>query len=829
MAGGASGGLYSQSITNYRGGVSQQPSILRYPDQLEEQINAFPSLVEGLQKRPPTIHVKRLGNKIDYDSVNYHVINRDDTEQYILEMSNGNLRVWDMQGNEKTVKFPNGKSYLSVTNARKDFRAITIADYTFILNKTVTTRMKSDRTPRTNENTVLFDVRSAQYGKIYAIYINDNFESGVRFPDGGASEHAKWTTTVMAADVLYDGLNGTNMWAHYVGNTYDSLFFAGEPGWLLSAYDGGITDSYYVTRIGDSVIAVQRKDKQPFEFYIKDGFGGQNFYTCGGSVRSTTKLPNDAPDGYVVKVQGDTEATEDDYYVKWNAQEKLWQECVAEDLVYKIDETTMPWALIREADGTFTFKPHTWTDRKVGDDDSNPEPSFIGYTLNDIFFYRNRLGFLSDENIILSQSDDYFNFWYSSAATINDTDPIDVGVSSNKVSILTDATPFYRELMLFSREGQFVLSSDGVLTPKSVKVDQMTSFNYSPNTRPLPIGQSIFFINDRINFCSLMRYYTVQDVADLKNAEDVSAHVPSYIPKGIYRISGNTTENTILMLSDAMPNYVWVYKFAEQDGRLTQSSWGKWSFRYDGSQVCLAEFVNADMYFLINTDGGLFLEKTTLTGNVVDFPEETVRLFIDRKIKYTVPSSAKFDDYNNTTEINFKNIYGAVPKLGAATYCLVSPEGAYIPINIWDSSTGIFKVSGDVRGKTYFVGRQYEFMMELSEVALKINDGTNVTTDNEGKLQLRNYYFNYDDSGVFDVVVENKGKHQKYTYTNTARFLGTLDTVLGANETHTGKFKVPIHDSNTEVTIKVISNNPLPLSILSGNWEGFYIRKSLRV
>lgn len=87
-----SGGLYSQTVTNYRGGVSQQPDILRYPDQLKEQINAFPSLVDGLQKRPPTIHVKRLGNKIDYDSVNYHIINRDDKEQYILEMSNGNIR-----------------------------------------------------------------------------------------------------------------------------------------------------------------------------------------------------------------------------------------------------------------------------------------------------------------------------------------------------------------------------------------------------------------------------------------------------------------------------------------------------------------------------------------------------------------------------------------------------------------------------------------------------------------------------------------------------------------------------------------------------------------
>nr|DAL93610.1 MAG TPA: stabilization protein [Caudoviricetes sp.] len=32
----------------------------------------------------------------------------------------------------------------------------------------------------------------------------------------------------------------------------------------------------------------------------------------------------------------------------------------------------------------------------MGDDDSNPYPSFVGSNINDIFFYRNRLGFISE-------------------------------------------------------------------------------------------------------------------------------------------------------------------------------------------------------------------------------------------------------------------------------------------------------------------------------------------------------------------------------------------------------------------------------------------------
>ena len=73
----------------------------------------------------------------------------------------------------------------------------------------------------------------------------------------------------------------------------------------------------------------------------------------------------------------------------------------------------MPHALVREADGSFTFKKLEWTERKVGDEDSNSLPSFVDYAISDIFFYRNRLGLLSGENVILSESDEYFNFWMS--------------------------------------------------------------------------------------------------------------------------------------------------------------------------------------------------------------------------------------------------------------------------------------------------------------------------------------------------------------------------------------------------------------------------------
>lgn len=833
--------LISQSISSFKGGVSQQPDIIRFPDQVEELINGFPSEVEGLQKRPPTIHIARLGDSMGNNKVRYHVINRDEKEQYILEMRSGSLRVWDLEGNAKTVNIKEDSSYLTVTDPVKEFRAVTVADYTFILNNTIKTAMTDDLSPDTNDGKVLFDVRGTAYGKTYEIWLNDEFCAGVRLPSGNSAWHARYANTQKVAECLYYALIGTKptegYWEGVAWKTgFSQLASAGDEDVcsIATSDDGwnnvGITDTFEAAQINNSsTLSVRKKDGSDFEYNIEDGYAGGNFYSAKDWVSSENKLPNDAPEGFVLRIKGYTSGdTSDDYYVKWNASEKTWQETLARGIPYKIDAQTMPHALVREADGTFSFKRLEWIDRQTGDEDSNPEPTFITRTINDIFFYRNRLGFIADENIILSASADFFNFWFETATSVLDTDAIDVAVSSNKVSILTHAVPFSRELMLFAREGQFVLGSEGVLTPKSVKVDQVSSFVYNPNVQPINIGNSIYFINDRVNYCSLMRFYTIQDVADLRDAEDCSSHVPRYIPTGITRLSGNSTENVITCLSDSTPNTVYTYKFILVNGNTIQQSWFKWTFGTDDSRVLLADFINANIYMIVSTPSGLFLEKAELTGNTLDYPDEPVRLFMDRKTEYTIPQENKYSDFNNYTEVSLKDVYGTTPTEGY-TYFLVTPEGYLYKTSEWDDN-GVFRLTGDLRGKKVFVGRQYILDVTLSRPLIKQNNSQGaVVSEDEGRLMLRYFWFNYSDSGVFNTKVINSLKHKEYTYTCTSKNLGVSDLLLGVNKVFGGRFKFPVHELNNEVAIKLYSDNMLPVNIVSGGWEGMYVRRTQKV
>lgn len=829
--------LVSQSVPSFKGGVSQQPDIIRFPDQVTELVNGFPNEVEGLQKRPPTISVGRLGEHVDSSKKKYHVINRDESERYILQLGSGEYQVYDLNGVAKECKFENeeAKQYIVSNNPKESLKAVTVADYTFILNTEKEVGAVEGRSDAGWSNTALVYIKNAQYAKTYAIYINGEYICGVITPDGGEAKQAVQTTTAFIARALYallttgkkpDGNNPD------VDGTYDALLNQVGGGSTMGYSRSDVNISQYqCALIGDSMITIRPKSGDtPPNILVKDGFGNQNAIAYMGKVTAVNKLPPLAPNGYIMQISGEKNSEDDDFYVKWDDLHKVWKETIAPSIPYQINPKNMPHAIVRESDGSFTLKKLPWVDRGAGNEDTNPDPSFIGRKINDIFFYRNRLGVISDESIILSSTNDFFNFWFKSSAAIADTDPIDVSVSSNKVATLTHAVPFARELMLFSREGQFVLSSDGVMTPKSVKCDQITNFDYNPMVQPISVGPSIFFVNDRVNHSSLMRYYSLQDVADLKDAEDVSAHIPTYIPNGITRLSGNTTENVVTLVNTKNPNTVYCYKFILQNGVSEQQAWFKWTFGYKGTEVVLAEFVDSTIYLLINSPNGLFLDKAQLTGNAIDFEDEPVRLFMDRKVKYTIPSNAKYSDFNDYTELSLKDIYGYSPmNTGEYVMYLVNKEGYLMEIHEWDDN-GVFRINGDHRGHEVFVGMSYYFYTELSKQNIKRpTDSGGVVSEDEGRLQLRYYWFNYSNSGVFDCHVDNDVKNKHFKYRFTGKILGESRTKLGVSKVFTGKFKFPIQDNNSEVVISMSTNNPQPLNVISGGWEGLYVRRNSAV
>lgn len=828
--------LIQQTIKNLIAGISQQPPKLRHAEQLEEQINGFSTEAGGLQKRPPTQHIRRLPALPLKTKV--HLINRDENERYIVAFTGDSLKIFDINGNEKTVKMENGAdTYVICSEPNKQLKAITVADHTFIVNTTKVVEMdKTNKAPDAwTEQGALVVVRQGQYGRQYTVRIQDQSYT-YETPDGGAASHSKMIATDYITNQLFERLTGT------FKRTFESLtdeemkkygitktetgYWGGHNGdyWRVNTtynYKGKTyskTDMFapdgvqgLVVIKGSNWIQLIGKVK---DLTVSDGFNGEALKLF---VTTTTKfeiLPSTAPNGFTVLVKGEKES-DDDYYVKYDSGEHIWKECAKPNINIKYDFTTMPYILRREADGTFTCTTADWNERKTGDEDSNPTPSFVGNKINDIFFFRNRLGIISGEAVNLSRTSDFFNFWVDSATSIVDTDPIDLQVSHNRVSTLYNAVPFNQDLYLFSAQTQFILRAEGVLSPKTAVIDQVTEFDADTWVKPIGVGRNLYFTAHKTDFTTVQEYFAVADSTTQKNATDVTGHVPNFLKNSIYSLKACNNENLLIALSDNQRDTMYIYKFLFLNDSKAQASWSSWTF--DGELIG-ADFINSVMYLVINRGGNTFLEKLPISYNTKDFVSEPYRVMLDRKFKTTLHGT--FDKDTNEMRYDVKSIYGdaySEPR----EYTIVLKNGS---VYSGKDTVVIPHQVEPLEDFECFVGVSYEFKFIYSTFFIKQASQTGTDTIPNDRLQLRFLHINYDNTGEFEVIVNATGKTPKH-YKMTARIVGTPSNQVGIHPLETGEFRVPLMGRNTDTEVTVINTSPLPSAFNTTVWQGLVTYK----
>lgn len=908
-------GLINQDIKNLVSGVSQQPPILRHPEQLEEQLNGYSSEAGGLQKRPPSILVANLGRKIN-DSAKplIHFIDRDVNEKYIVLFTGSDIEIYDMQGNRKTVNFASDtKPYIYTQSPRYNLKPITIADYTFICNTLQKTKMADTiDNNRWDTQGLLVNIKSGQYGRTYRIDVNGTTIATHETPDGSDKSHTKLITTdyiaqqlatkakdngfvvttgsswlylkktaikTVTGETVYlqpttspvqqeDRFKGLAFTGHFhtwrafptviTRNSYTiTVKFPTEEN--LRANSNESFDSDYaayekmmaeITRcqkdnwkVTNEVITQQANGLKLYSTMnvytltwttatsipsnskvyslidsatVYDGYNNQAAFGILKSIQKFSNLPVNAPDGFTVKINGEEGSSTDDYYVSYVAEDQVWRECARPSMKNHIDNTTMPHVLVREADGTFTFKCADWSVRDVGDEDSNPEPSFIGGTINDVFYHRNRLGFLSGENVILTRSADFFNFWMTSATKVQDTDPIDLAVSDNTISTLYNAVTFDTDLILFSQEAQFMLSADGVLTPTSANLSPaVTHYEASLKAKPVNAGRNVYFVAERAKYTTVREFFTAADNTDAKDVQDITSHVPNYIPNGVYKIIPSTVENVMLYLTEGDETSIYVYKYLFIDSQRVQAAWSKWDMQ---GVVYGGQFIDNYLYLIVERNGCYCLEKISFTLNTTDFDGEAYRTLLDCKHTYRIPAEC-YESLKDETTVNIQDIFGDIYEQDRQ-YSAVASDGTYAK-----AKEGKLVFIGDYSNQILTVGINYNFKIVMSTIMVKQSDNGSTQALIEGRLQLRQMWFNYADSGYFKVTVDIKDK-QAYVYEYTSRLLGTRFNILGAMPFTTGSFKFPIQAKNENVNICLETDTPLPVSLVGAGWIGNYQRRT---
>lgn len=785
--------LVSSSIPNFVNGVSQQPYTLRLTSQGELQENGLSTVSSGLRKRPPTEHLAKISNTPLTDAF-VHLVDRDGLEQYQVIITNGDLQVYDLLGNKKTVNFTD-KAYLNTTGAALDaFAVTTVADYSFIVNKQRTVAMGSTLSPA-RPFEALWNVKLGNYGKTYSLLVNGVAVASMTTPDGSTASQSPQLSTDAIATALNTALGTAGF---NTGN------------WQCSVQGATV---YLKNTATDFTVG------------SADGFNSNALVAIKGNLQRFTDLPsNPRIDSFVVRITGDQSSSFDNYWVKFDAGGNnnaagVWKETVAPGIRTSLDATTMPHQLVREANGTFTFKPATWTSRLVGDVDSNPDPSFVGAPINDIFFFQNRLGFLSDENYLQSETGKYFNTFRSTVVSLLDSDPVDVNAATNKVAILSHAVSFNKQLLLFSRQQQFVVDSAELMSPKHTPIKPTTDFAVNVRAKPVASGRNVYFTMDKGSWTSAREYFV--DLNNLTNdATDITSHVPMYVPSGVVKIAAGVSEDVLVMLSENDRTKLYVYKYYFSGNEKLQSSWSV--FTYTGN-ILSCDFIRSVLYLVVSRPEGLFLEKMDFSvgASVVGEP---YRVKLDRKVQ--LPTTALTFDGTHTV-INAATL-GYLPNDG--TYRVVAKGGGTVKAGqLFDVvyTGGVTKVLGNLTATALTLGLQYMFRYAVSPLTIKfaVATGQAKASDTEGRTQVRRISFNHADTGYYQVKITPEAR-QTYTYTFSGKVIGTPSAVIGSMHMAAGRLSAPVMSRNSGVSIVVESDQPLPVSLLSADWEAFYVKRS---
>lgn len=773
--------LISSSIPNLINGVSQQPPSLRLRSQAEEQINGLSSVVKGLLKRPPTKHVATIADSNLGDAF-VHVINRGDGENYTLVVRpDQTVAVYDTNnGIEYPVEMTNASYFSGADDVSVDLTATTVADYTFILNRTKVTAMTTDLSPSRPHEALVF-IKTGEYKCDYTININGAVAATYRTPPNTST----LTGTDGQAQVQeYQEAIRTNNIAEQLRTNFN-------------------VSGFTIERVG-STLYIKRSDNADFDFSIEDSQGGQSMWGFKGSAQKLTDLPKDTKVGFAIKIVGDVTKGQDDYYVQYDGE--IWKEIVEPETLIRMDANTLPHQLVREQKAEyettenpygiyFNFSPVEWTDKKVGTENANPNPSFIDQKISDIFFHRNRLGLLSGENVIFSQSGDFFNYFRSTTLALLDSAPIDVAVSNNKVSNLERAVPFNETLLLFSKQTQFALKASDILTPESVQIDVTTQFECELQATPVGAGKNVYFAVNRGVYSGVREFFVSADT-DTNDAADITGHVPEYIQGKITHMSASSNEEIMLVTSDADPTLVYVYNWYWQGNEKVQQAWSKWKFE---GNVRSIDFDESDILLVIERDGQTHLERINLSLDSEVVPLLGFDAHLDRRVVV-----------NDVTEIPYGTPSNAIAVLD---------QGVIVDdLSTLEQYTFNWAV----------VGVPYEFRYTFSEQVITESQesGARVAIASS-RLQLRNFNVSYTNTGYFVAEVTPKAR-STYKYIFNGRTVGSPENQLDVYSIDSGFFKFPIMAKSDGVFVEIYSKDFRPAEFQSVEWEAFYHLRSTR-
>ena len=562
---------------------------------------------------------------------------------------------------------------------------------------------------------------------------------------------------------------------------------------------------------------------------------GELLNVVAGKVNDVGDLPSQCKNGMVVEVVNSA-AEEDNHFVKFFGNndkdgEGTWEECAKPGRAIAFDETTMPVILIRTADGNFrlteqkggnytiagkSYPVPQWDNAIVGDDVTNPEPSFIDHPISQMLFFRNRLALLSDEYIVMSRPGDFTNFFAKSAIQLIASDPIDIAASSEYPAILFDGIQVNTGLLLFSKNQQFMLTTDSdVFSPTTAKINALSTYNFNFKTNPISLGTTVGFLDNAGKHSRFFEMAQIQREGEPQVIEQ-SAVVSKLFENDLALIS-NSRENSIILFSEDDQSTLYGYRYFDQIQERKLASWFRWTLPGTIKYHCMQD----DALFVVIENG----TQRELLKFSIRMDSNTVALNDDRvHLDYLMPVSSLASSAYSGGKTTFPKPSGLNGTGQIAAYDIDDPNNPALKIGNYAEVTvngNNLEIAGDWTGQDFYIGYLYTMSVTVPTIYYVTRTGENFRADTRANTILHRIKLGFGPIGIYETTLSRIGRPdytELFEVTPANQVLANSTTVFDDNILRT----VPVYDRNINTTLVIKSTHPAPANFHTLTWEGVY-------
>ena len=575
----------------------------------------------------------------------------------------------------------------------------------------------------------------------------------------------------------------------------------------------------------------------------------------------STLTPND---GDIVHITNTPEEALDDIFMKYT--DDAWEECAKPGISDGVDDTTTAHILVILPDGTFLFGSGGSVRRTVGDLKTNPNPSFVGSFLTNIFFYLNRVGLLSRDNIFLSQplrpdnviTDEIQkpNYFRVSSLTSSNADPIDLNASSVRATALNSVLPTVQGLVIFGDNEQFILYSEqGVVTPATALIKNISTYEMSRTVDAVQQGDEYYFISKSQRNTRVFQLL-IRGINDSPILNDVSKIITDYIPNNVDNLAASS-QNQFISLSSSKDDKMYMYRLYKENGEVQFRAWFTWQLP---GQVLIGSYFDDRFFSTFNCGGKVVVASASLNlvpeediltnlplpeSDVPAGTREGIGPFLDLWISNaSVPTGIEVTaEVIKTTSDGTKywldpilTIPDDYPIIDGLTLCAVKTDevltrfgstasdtetGTGYTVNVEKLDDGRYVIRGKFREdqspSSWVIGYRYQYKLIVPKTYYRDKSGK---SDWSAFTNIDRYKFVFREASDLTFQLRRMGSSNwsdaksvslsDLYQSNTPPINSEVDLML------------PIHQRNSQFELQIISDSPFPVTLSEMLWEGMY-------